>query len=303
VRVFSLSLSNTCVAARFARTKRAGPSLHHFPPASLLCTQKQFLHASAHYRGRSIEAAASTGRGGRRMLTAAPRALARLRLLASTPLLIVPARALLINFSSQRTRLQPRARSLSSSTSGMDSHAPATAPGDQAQPELPPETSPSGQEEPEPTLGSLPQLDREAFKSELPLTALRVPVRKCAELMRAFRGWDPRPAPIQHTSTCYCNVCAWSPCVAQAAALSVLSRARFTLDKPRMKCIEADGDSKATKLLLLGEGIGLEGTATNRYRAVRARALPALSSPQLGGAAALSPSMTRTAPLEDRPAL
>ncbi|KXZ45893.1 hypothetical protein GPECTOR_49g477 [Gonium pectorale] len=58
----------------------------------------------------------------------------------------------------------------------------------------------------------------------LGLLALRAPNRKCSELMKAFRG--------------------------------------FTLDRPRLRCIVADGDSKETKLLLLEEGVTLEGLPT-----------------------------------------
>ncbi|EFJ46503.1 hypothetical protein VOLCADRAFT_81828 [Volvox carteri f. nagariensis] len=66
----------------------------------------------------------------------------------------------------------------------------------------------------------VPALDRESFRQVLNVTALRVPNRKCSEMMKAFRG--------------------------------------FTLDRPRLRCIVQNGDSSETKLLLLDENIKLE---------------------------------------------
>ncbi|GLI67579.1 hypothetical protein VaNZ11_011812 [Volvox africanus] len=66
----------------------------------------------------------------------------------------------------------------------------------------------------------VPTLDRESFKQILNVIAIRVPNRKCADMMKAFRG--------------------------------------FTLDRPRLRCIVQDGDRTETKLLLLEENIKLE---------------------------------------------
>ncbi|GIL57289.1 hypothetical protein Vafri_12541 [Volvox africanus] len=66
----------------------------------------------------------------------------------------------------------------------------------------------------------VPTLDRDSFKQILNVIAIRVPNRKCADVMKAFRG--------------------------------------FTLDRPRLRCIVQDGDRSETKLLLLEENIKLE---------------------------------------------
>lgn len=64
-------------------------------------------------------------------------------------------------------------------------------------------------------------LDRDAFKQQLTVPALRVPVKKINTLMKSFHG--------------------------------------FTLDRPKLKCIASDGSRQDTKLLLLEEGCTLEG--------------------------------------------
>ncbi|GFR44333.1 hypothetical protein Agub_g5548 [Astrephomene gubernaculifera] len=63
----------------------------------------------------------------------------------------------------------------------------------------------------------VPILDRDSFKQILNVLALRVPNRKCSELMKAFRG--------------------------------------YTLDRPKLRCIVSDGSSSETKLLLLDEKV------------------------------------------------
>ncbi|GIL89794.1 hypothetical protein Vretimale_16566 [Volvox reticuliferus] len=111
---------------------------------------------------------------------------------------------------SDPSRLSPQIyRALTFDTNSMECGAVDTATANVA---ASPAPSTSGHE--------VPTLDREAFKQILNVIAIRVPNRKCADMMKAFRG--------------------------------------FTLDRPRLRCIVQDGDRSETKLLLLEENVKLE---------------------------------------------
>ncbi|GLC61014.1 hypothetical protein PLESTB_001706000 [Pleodorina starrii] len=86
----------------------------------------------------------------------------------------------------------------------------------------------------------VPTLERDSFKQILNVTALRVPNRKCADMMKALRG--------------------------------------FTLDRPRLRCIVQDGDSSETKLLLLEEKVTLEGLPPDLRALLAAEGLVVASS-------------------------
>ncbi|KAG2488861.1 hypothetical protein HYH03_012656 [Edaphochlamys debaryana] len=104
--------------------------------------------------------------------------------------------------------------------------------------------APDGASAPSTSGRDVPSLDRNSFRQELSVLGLRVANRKLTELMKACRG--------------------------------------FTLDRPRLKCIVADkgpdgAASSETKLLLLEEGVALEGLPEelrSRIEAEGAQAVP-----------------------------
>ncbi|PNH05470.1 tRNA (guanine(37)-N1)-methyltransferase [Tetrabaena socialis] len=86
--------------------------------------------------------------------------------------------------------------------------------------------------------GEVPSLDRDSFKQTLNVVALRIPSRRCTDMMKAFKG--------------------------------------FMLDRPRLRCIVPDGAASATKLLLLDEGVTLEGLTPELRSLVEAEGLAQL---------------------------
>ena len=73
--------------------------------------------------------------------------------------------------------------------------------------------------------------DKDLFRETIKVLALRVPLKRCNELMKKFRG--------------------------------------FTLEKPRMKCLVQDGQQTETKLLLLDEKLhNLEALGEDLYQFV-----------------------------------
>ena len=115
-------------------------------------------------------------------------------------------------------------------------------------------------------------VDKDAFKEIMPVVALRIPKQRCQEMMKRFKGWGTAdlhaamhawgswvgypylPVPTRRYNGSSSSLLRCGRAYTSCSCYDTTRRIhRFTLDRPKVRCLVQDGLREDTKLLLLDE--------------------------------------------------